>query len=82
MLNYKALKTASVVSLAKDSDTSEITLSKKCFDVNTGKAADDMVTKIQLTAIENDIASYKSQVTALEERIADWEELEKDIKAL
>ena len=41
-----------------------------------------MVTKIQLTAIENDIASYKSQVTALEEKIADWEELEKDIKAL
>ena len=82
MLNYKTLKSSSVVSLAKDSDTSEITLTKKCFDANTGKAVDDMVTKIQLTAIENDIASYKSQVTALEEKIADWEELEKDIKAL
>ena len=82
MLNYKTLKSSSVVSLAKDSDTSEITLTKKCFDINTGKAADDMVTKIQLTAIENDIASYKSQVTALEEKIADCEELEKDIKAL
>tara|TARA_R100001129_G_C5321093_1_gene247639 strand:- start:1696 stop:1959 length:264 start_codon:yes stop_codon:yes gene_type:complete len=82
MINYKSLKSSNSISLAKDSDTNKITLTKKCFDINTGKAIDDIVTEIQLKSIENDIANYKNQVTKLEEKIADWEELEKDIKAL
>ena len=82
MINYKSLKSSKLVSLAKDSDTNKITLTKKCFDMNTGKAIDDIVTEIQLESIENNIASYKNQITKLEEKIDDYEELEKDIKGL
>jgi len=107
MKNYKALKAASKVSVAKvkvvdqakvdevkDGDGNITTYSQeersheelqvtcKCYDAQTGEAKDDSVGDYSLSEVKGEIDRCKSDVKEIEAKQADWEELEKDLKAL
>ena len=97
MHNYKALKSASKVSVQKvkvvdhaaDEDAGvaeqsheELQVVCKCYDSHTGEAQDDSVKAYSLSDVKREIDHCKSQVTKLEAEQAEWEQLETDLKAL
>ena len=97
MRNYKALKSASkvsvqkvkVVDMAADEDKGieersheELQVVCKCYDSHTGEAQDDSVRVYSLSEVKREIDHCKSQVTKLEAEQAEWEQLETDLKAL
>ena len=117
MHNYKALKSASKVSVAKvkvvdrvkvdevkykDGDDipaglkvgdiktgsqpemshEELQVVSKRYDSNTGESQDDSVRTYTLSEVESIIDQCKSKITKLESEQAEWEQLEKDLKAL
>jgi len=97
MHNYKALKSASKVSVRKqevvdqvaDEDLGiekrsheELQVVSKKYDSNTGEAQDDFVRTYSLSDVKHKVDHCKSQVTKLEAEQADWEQLETDLKAL
>ena len=97
MHNYKALKSASKVSVQKvkvvdqaaDEDAGvaeqsheELQVVKKMYSSDTGEAQDDSVKVYSLSEVKREIDYCKSQVTKIEARQAEWEQLETDLKAL
>ena len=54
----------------------------KCYDVQTGEAQDDLVRAYRLSDVKHEIDRCKLDVTEIEAKQADWELLEKDLKAL
>ena len=84
MKNYKALKAANKVSVRKQdvNGKEELQVVCKCYDPSTGEAKDDSVSSCRLSHVKLEIDRCKSQVTKIEAEQADWEELEKDLKAL
>ena len=107
MHNYKALKSASKVSVAKvkvvdqskvdevkDEDGKITTYAQekrsheelqvvcKSYDAQTGEAKDDIVTSYRLSDVKREIDRCKSEVTEIQAKQSDLEELEKDLKAL
>ena len=97
MHNYKALKSASKVSVQKikvvdraaDEDAGideksheELQVVCKKYDPNTGEAQDDSVSPYSLSDVKREIDHCKSEVTKIEAHQADLEELETDLKAL
>ena len=84
MHNYKALKSASKVSVRKqDVDgKEELQVVKKMYSSDTGEAQDDHVRTYSLSNVKSEIDHCKSQVTRLEASQAEWEQLETDLKAL
>ena len=97
MNNYKALKSASKVSVQKikvvdraaDEDAGieeksheELQVVCKKYDSNTGEAQDDHVRSYSLSDVKREIDHCKSQVVKLQAEQADLEQLETDLKAL
>jgi len=97
MHNYKALKSASkvsvrkqkVVDVAADEDKGieersheELQVVCKCYDAQTGEAQDDHVRAYSLSDVKREVDHCKSQVAILEAEQAEWEQLETDLKAL
>ena len=97
MHNYKALKSASkvsvrkqkVIDIAADEDAGteeqsheELQVVCKRFDSQTGESQDDSVRSYSLSEVKREIDHCKSQVTKLEAEQAEWEQLETDLKAL
>ena len=113
MHNYKALKSASKVSVqkvkvvdspaveavaeVKDGDGvitthsvharaershEELQLVCKKFDPNTGEAKDDSVRSYSLSDVKREIDGCKADIAKKQAEQAEWEELEKDLKAL
>ena len=84
MHNYKALKSASKVSVRKqDVDgREELQVVKKMYSADTGEAQDDSVRSYSLSQVKSEIDHCKSQVARLEAEQAEWEQLETDLKAL
>jgi hypothetical protein len=97
MHNYKALKSASkvsvqkvkVVDVAADEDAGieeqsheELQVVCKKYDPYTGEAQDDSVSPYSLSDVENSIYRCKVEVARLQAEQADWEQLETDLKAL
>ena len=98
MHNYKALKSASKVSVRKqeavdavyNEDGSvktqevreELQVVKKMYSSDTGEAQDDSVRAYSLSEVKREVDHCKSQVTRLEAEQAEWEQLETDLKAL
>ena len=97
MHNYKALKSASKVSVQKvkvvdqaaDEDKGieersheELQVVCKCYDAQTGEAKDDSVKAYSLSDVKREVDHCKSQVARLEAEQAEWEQLETDLKAL
>ena len=60
----------------------ELQLVKKQFDPNSGKALDDSVQSYNLSDVANQIQQCKDRASEAKAEQADWEELEKDLKAL
>ena len=97
MRNYKALKSASKVSVQKvkvvdraaDEDVGiseqsheELQVVSKKFDPDTGEAKDDYVRAYSLSEVKSEIDRCKADVTAIQAKQAEWEQLETDLKAL
>jgi hypothetical protein len=84
MHNYKALKSASKVSVRKqDVDgREELQVVKKMYSSDTGEAQDDSVRAYSLSEVKREVDHCKSQVARLEAEQAEWEQLETDLKAL
>ena len=60
----------------------ELQLVRKRFDPNSGKAMDDSVQSYNLDQVAREIQSCKDRASEAQAEQADWEELEKDLKAL
>jgi len=84
MHNYKALKSASKVSVRKqDVDgREELQVVKKMYSADTGEAQDDSVRSYSLSQVKSEIDHCKSQVAKIQAEQADLEQLETDLKAL
>ena len=84
MHNYKALKSAGKVSVRKQdvNGTEELQVVCKKYDPNTGEAQDDSVNAYSLSDVKREIDRCKADVTAIQAKQADWEQLETDLKAL
>ena len=84
MRNYKALKSASKVSVRKQdvNGREELQVVKKMYSSDTGEAQDDSVRAYSLSEVKREIDHCKSDVTAIQAKQADWEQLETDLKAL
>ena len=98
MHNYKALKSASKVSVRKqeavdavyNEDGSvktqevreELQVVKKMYSSDTGEAQDDSVRAYSLSDVKREVDQCKAQVVRLEAEQAELEQLETDLKAL
>ena len=84
MHNYKALKSASKVSVRKqDVDgREELQVVKKMYSSDTGEAQDDSVRAYSLSDVKWEIDRCKAEVTKIEAHQAEWEQIETDLKAL
>jgi len=60
----------------------ELQLVKKQFDPSSGKALDDSVQSYSLSDVAREIQNCKDRVSEAQAEQADWEQLEKDLKAL
>ena len=54
----------------------------KCYNAQTGEAQDDSVSAYSLSDVKREIDRCKSDVAKKQAEQAEWEELEKDLKAL
>ena len=97
MHKYKALKAASKVSVRKqkvvdrpaDEDAGraeesheELQVVKKMYDADTGEAMDDSIRAYSLSDVKREVDRCKSDVARIQADQAEWEQLEKDLKAL
>ena len=60
----------------------ELQLVQKRYDSNSGKALDDSIQSYSLSHVASEIEQCKSRASQAQAEQADWEELEKDLKAL
>ena len=60
----------------------ELQLVRKQYDSNSGKALDDSVQSYNLSDVANRIQECKDRASEAPAEQADWEQLEKDLKAL
>ena len=60
----------------------ELQVVTKSYNSQTGEAQDDSVKAYSLSEVKREIDHCKSQVTKLEAKQAEWEQLETDLKAL
>ena len=60
----------------------ELQLTVKKYNPDTGAELDDEVMEYELRYVARQIAFCKSQVTKMQAEQSEWEELEKDLKAL
>ena len=60
----------------------ELQLVQKRYDSNSGKALDDSVQSYSLIEVASQIQECKDRASEAQAEQADWEELEKDLKAL
>ena len=60
----------------------ELQLVRKQWDASSGKALDDAVQSFSLDQVSREIQSCKDRASEAKAEQADWEELEKDLKAL
>ena len=60
----------------------ELQLVRKQWDASSGKALDDAVSSWSLEQVASEIQSCKDRASEAQAEQADWEELEKDLKAL
>jgi len=84
MHNYKALKSASKVSVRKQdvNGREELQVVKKMYSSDTGEAQDDSVKTYSLSDVKREIDRRKSEIARAQAEQAEWEQLETDLKAL
>ena len=60
----------------------ELQVVKKCYNSDTGEAADDSVKSYTLSEVKREIDQCKSEVIKQQSSQGEWEALETDLKAL
>jgi len=66
----------------KEKSYEKLQLTMKSYDVSTGVELNDIVENHNLISIKNSIENCKKQVKKIQTEQSEWEELEKDLKAL
>ena len=98
MRNYKALKSSGKASVRKQEASGavynddgsiktraleeELQVVCKRYDSATGESLDDSVQAYSLKDISREIDRCKAEVSSVQAKQAEWEQLEKDLKAL
>ena len=81
MLNYKALKSASKVSLSKTNDDLYY-ITKKNYNTDTGAEENDSISRVVIADIDTRLSHISAQSTELTNEKADLEQLKTDLEAL
>ena len=81
MINYKVLKAASKVSIAKTNEDKYF-ITKKNYNADTGAAKDDSIYQVRIDDINNSITSLSANITADTALKQDYEQLKTDLEAL
>ena len=81
MINYKALKAASKVSISKTNE-GQYFITKKNYDSDTGAAKDDSITQVRMEEIDTRVSRISASITSLTSEKADYEQLKTDFEAL
>jgi len=81
MINYKALKAASKVSIAKTNEDKYF-ITKKNYNVDTGEAKDDSISQVRIEEIDTRVSRISASITSLTSEKADYEQLKTDLEAL
>jgi hypothetical protein len=81
MINYKVLKAASKVSIAKTNEDKYF-ITKKNYNVDTGEAKDDSISQIRIEEIDTRVSRISASITSLTSEKADYEQLKTDLEAL
>jgi hypothetical protein len=81
MKDYKALKSASKVSISKTNE-GQYFITKKNYNIDTGAELDDSIKQVRIEDINTNITNMSSHITALTAEKADYEQLKTDLEAL
>ena len=81
MINYKVLKAASKVSIAKTNEDKYF-ITKKNYNVDTGEAKDDSISQVRIEEIDTRVSRISTSITSLTSEKADYEQLKTDLEAL
>ena len=81
MKDYKALKSASKVSISKTNEGLYF-ITKKNYNMDTGAELDDSISQVRIEDINTRVTSISAQITALTSEKADFEQLKTDLEAL
>jgi hypothetical protein len=81
MKDYKALKSASKVSIAKTNE-GKYFITKKNYNIDTGEESNDSINQVRIEDINTRVTSISAQITALTSEKADFEQLKTDLEAL
>ena len=81
MKDYKALKSASKVSIAKTNE-GKYFITKKNYNIDTGEESNDSINQVRIEDINTNITNISAQITALTSEKEDCEQLKTDLEAL
>ena len=81
MKNYKALKSASKVSLNKTNDGLYY-ITKKNYNTDTGAEENDSISRVEIADIDVRVSHISALSTELANEKADLEQLKTDLEAL
>jgi hypothetical protein len=81
MKNYKALKSASKVSLNKTNDGLYY-ITKKNYNIDTGAEENDSISRVEIADIDVRVSHISALSTELANEKADLEQLKTDLEAL
>ena len=81
MKDYKALKSASKVSIGKTNE-GKYFITKKNYNIDTGEESNDSINQVRIEDINTRVTSISAQITALTSEKADFEQLKTDLEAL
>ena len=81
MKDYKALKSASKVSISKTNE-GQYFITKKNYNIDTGEESNDSINQVRIEDINTNITNISAQITSLTSEKADYEQLKTDLAAL
>jgi hypothetical protein len=81
MKDYKALKSASKVSISKTNE-GQYFITKKNYNVDTGEAKDDSISQLRIEDINTRVTNVSATIITLTAEKADYEQLKTDLEAL
>lgn len=70
------------VSAKSERSHEELQVTSKSYNPHTGEVQDDIVRAYTLSDVKREVARCKLDITKMQAKQADWEQLEKDLKAL
>jgi len=80
--NYKAMKSASKVSVAKTDSDTVFKVTRKVFDTDTGSAKDDKVENTPIEFVNARIEQCTAEINSWTAEKADLEQFKTDAEAL